>query len=89
MVNKKTYKQACEILGVTKMTLIKYVKELKIEVERTSGRFYISEEDVYYIMNYLCNKKSKKENLTLEEMKKSHHLVKDDRCFDINYWPEQ
>lgn len=56
MVNKKTYKQACEILGVTKMTLIKYVKELEIEVERTSDRFYISEEDVYYIMNYLCNK---------------------------------
>lgn len=89
MVNKKTYKQACEILGVTKMTLIKYVKELKIEVEKTSDRFYISEEDVYYIMNYLCDKKAKREKITLEEMKKLHPLVKDERCFDINYWAEQ
>lgn len=34
----------------------------------------------------LCN--SEQEKKSLEELRKEHPLVKDDRFFNVNYWPE-
>ena len=72
-----------------------YAEELKVPYEwfkEVLKQFGIQDTHRMFrskkIEEYVMKQKKETPKLTLEQLRILHPLVKDDRCFNINWWPE-
>jgi len=75
------------------VTVKQYAEELKVSEEwlkEILKHFGITDNKLFRskkVEEYVMKQKREQPKLTLEQMKMLHPLVKDERCFNINYWP--
>jgi virulence-associated protein VapD len=72
-----------------------YAKELNISYDNMKAilkQFGIKDTHKMYrskkIEEYVKKMKKEQPKMTIEQLKILHPLVTDERCFNINYWPE-